>query len=124
VDLAWRDGRFVAVGGIGYDRSMAWTSTEGLTWEQVDGVRPEPDVDLVEVDAGPLGWVIMANARDGSPRTGWFSRDGDCWEPIPEEVNGHGVAVGEEYVVVVDGTLGEVWVGAPTESIAPFGRCP
>lgn len=122
-DLAWRDGRFVAVGGLGYDRPMAWTSTDGFTWEPIDGLRPEPDVDLVEVDAGPLGWLVMASARDGSPRTGWFSRDGACWEPIPAEVDGHGSAIGEEYVVVVDGTGGRVWVGEPTDSIAPFGRC-
>ncbi len=122
-DLAWRDGLFVAVGGIGYNVEMVWTSTDGRTWEPFDRFGGDVELDLVDVEAGPLGWVVVGAPRDGSPRVGWFSEDGRCWEQLPEGVTGRGVSVGGERIMTVDGDPPTIWIGTPTDPLIPWHRC-
>jgi hypothetical protein len=122
-DVAWRDGRFVAVGGIGFDNAKVWTSVDARTWVEIDALDPAADVDVTEVDAGPLGWVIAGTPHDRSTTVAWYSTDGACWETVPDGVAAPGVAVGDQHVLFVDDEPARVWVGTPTNSLWPFRSC-
>jgi hypothetical protein len=68
VDVASRNGRYVAVGTEG----AAWVSDDGLSWERLPALESgEP----VEVEAADFGWMILS--RDG---VAWTSSDGRTWE--------------------------------------------
>ena len=88
------DAGFVAVGG--YDgasghptHSMAWTSTDGMTW---DAVTVEPhDAEAIHgmhsvVEAGP-GFVAVGSGTRGAV---WTSTDGTDWQQVPHEAVGGG----------------------------------
>lgn len=122
-DLAWRDGLFVAVGGIGYNTPMVWTSPDGSSWEPFDRLVWPDEIDLTDVEAGAVGWVVVGVPRNGSRRVGWFSPDGACWEPLPEGVAGRGVSVGDDLIMSVDGDPPVVWVGTPTRPLITWQRC-
>lgn len=122
-DIAWRADRFVAVGGIGFNTSLALTSTDGRSWTTVEGLDAPSDVDLTSVESGGVGWIVLGAPRDGSDRIGWVSQDGECWTPLPDEVTGDGVAVGDEMLMLVEGDPANVWVGDPTNPLIPFRRC-
>ena len=122
-DLAWREGRFVAVGGIGYSTVMLWSSFDGRSWEPFERFAGDEEIDLTDVEGGPLGWVVVGVPRDGSDRVGWFSEDGECWEPIPEGVPGRGLSVGEDHILTVDGDPPTIWVGTPANPLVSWHRC-
>ena len=122
-DMAWRDGRFVAVGGIGFDNAVAWTSLDGTRWDRIDALAQIRGMDITQVESGPLGWIVTADPRDGSPLAGWFSPDGVCWESLPEGVAAPGVAIGEERVMFVDSNPARVSTGAPSDSILALSNC-
>src|SRR3970282_588610 len=71
-DLAWRDGRFVAVGGLDVADPAAWTSTDGLEWESLLPGESWGEVDLVAVEAGRGAGVVWRSveALFGSPGVG------------------------------------------------------
>lgn len=117
--FAWRQDRFVAVGGVGFDNPTAWTSRDGLLWIEIALEMPERDVDLTEVEAGEAGWVIVADPRDGSGRIAWFSPDGRCWDRLPAGTARAAVAVGAERIMFADHE--GLTVGTPTDG--PFRRC-
>ena len=123
-EMEWRDGRFIAVGGLGFDQPAAWTSTDGLSWSPL--ALPEFDraVDLTGVTPGALGWVMTATPRDGTDPLLWYSHNGTCWEPLPQGVHGQAVAVGSDRIVMIDATpSATVWIGTPAESFALIRTC-
>ncbi len=120
-DLAWRDGLFVAVGGTGVGEPAAWVSSDGATWDVLDRLPSLSQVEPVNVESGPAGWVILGSAGGPGP-AGWTSADGRCWEPLPVAVTGSDAVVSESAIFVVDRvTFPSMWVGAPTGS---DGVCP
>lgn len=123
-DVAWRAGRFVAVGGIGLDEAHAWTSLDGAVWEELELPSWDGPLDLINIEAGGLGWVLMGNSRDRVGRVGWYSADGTCWEPLPPGVGGQSIAVGEDRILLADRTPESViWVGQEAGSFSPLRRC-
>lgn len=116
-DAAWRDGRFIAVGGIGFDDSKVWTSRDGDTWTEIDSIPAQVDADVTRVAAGPAGWIVMAAPRDGSSPIAWYSAGGECWTEVPRESAGSGVAVGDDLIVFVEDDPVRVSVGTPTDPL-------
>jgi hypothetical protein len=82
------EGRYVAVALPGRG-GVAWTSTDGLNWTQIEINAPwaspngAPAVVSPEVvDAGGLGWVAVGSwTANGAV---WVSRDGVTWSHIEE----------------------------------------
>jgi hypothetical protein len=120
-DLAWREGRFVAVGGFDVGDPAAWTSVDGLGWEPVDPTGSWGPVDLISVDAGPAGWIVLGK-NDSSGFTGWTSRDAQCWEALPLDVEGGDAAVATNHMILVDRTsYPAVWIGSRPSSAGSCG---
>jgi hypothetical protein len=114
-NLAWRDGRFTAVGGHGIGLPAAWTSTDGQEWEPIEFFASLTGVDLYTVEAGPAGWVILGRDVEGSGSVGWTSLDGLCWLSLPWYVSGGDTAISSEHIVVLDRTsYPDIWVGTVT----------
>ena len=112
-DLAWRDGRFVAVGGLDVGEPAAWSSTDGLDWEPLVPGGSWGEVDLVSVEAGRGGWIVVGKLSEGSGYAGWTSSDGVCWEALPVEVDGGDAVVAATHIVVVNrASYPELWVGS------------
>jgi len=65
-----------------------------------------------QIEAGPAGWVILGEQPNGPETAGWISVDGQCWEPIPDEIDAHGAAVGDLEIVITSRD-GSVWAGEP-----------
>ena len=92
-ELVVVDGRLVAIGTIGindYLEVVAWESTDGRTWAEIDTGSFRTDGFLVnDIANGPAG--IAAVAHGYAPGTGsvWLSRDGGrTWtERIPPGSN-------------------------------------
>lgn len=123
-DVAWRDGRFIAVGGVGFDNPAAWTSADGITWEDLDIPEVEDPLDLAGIEAGELGWVMSAVPRSGQDPISWFSHNGECWEPLPEGVHGEAVAIGADRIMLIDATpSATVWIGTLDDSFAAARIC-
>lgn len=116
-DLAWHDGLFVAVGGIG-PQPVVWSSTDGLEWERIRPpgfVTAGPEFAVIEVEAGPLGWVIVAERADRVGHLGWASPDGRCWLTIPDEAAGRHPVVGTDRILIAGGTdPHQVWTATVT----------
>ncbi|HLF61526.1 MAG TPA: hypothetical protein VI980_10145 [Acidimicrobiia bacterium] len=111
-DLGWRDGRYVAVGGFDVGDPAAWTSADGLEWEPVAPTGSWGSVDLVSVDVGPGGWIVLGKLSESSGFAGWTSRDGLCWEALPKHVGGGDAAVASTHIILADRTsYPELWVG-------------
>jgi len=117
-DIAWREGRFLAVGGID-QTARVWESTDAVTWTDA---TPRPvrlatqSFTLIGVEAGPAGWAIVAEESDRSHYSGWVSPQGDCWFRIPTETAGRVIAVGTEGFAVAGGVgVESVWLGEVPE---------
>ncbi|MDP9143166.1 MAG: hypothetical protein M3N43_00435 [Actinomycetota bacterium] len=114
-NLAWRDGRFTAVGGFGIGEPAAWTSEDGHVWELITSLTTLTGVDLYTVEAGPAAWVILGRDSEESDSIGWTSLDGTCWNPLPFEISGADTAITSQHMVILDRTTyPEVWQGAIT----------
>jgi len=114
-NLAWRNGRFTAVGGFGIGEPAAWTSENGRDWELLSSFTSLEGIDLYSVDAGPSAWVILGRDGEESDSIGWTSLDGTCWSPLPFEISGLEAAVTSEHIVILDRTsYPETWVGTVT----------
>ncbi|HEY5652116.1 MAG TPA: hypothetical protein VIW46_11755 [Acidimicrobiia bacterium] len=123
-DVDWREGRYVAVGGIGLDEPAAWTSTDGAVWDVIELPGLEEGGRLVGVEQGGLGWMILADRTDHASRKGWFSTDGTCFRTVPDRVIGSSVAVNEEAVISIGRSPDpEVWVGALEGLDIDLGWC-
>ncbi|HEY4607504.1 MAG TPA: hypothetical protein VIH55_07620 [Acidimicrobiia bacterium] len=111
-NLAWHEGRFVAVGGFGIGEPAAWTSTTGEDWELIENFASLTDVDLYTIETGPAGWVILGRDSESSDTLGWTSMDGLCWTALPWVVSGNDAAVGAEQILVLDrSSYPEMWQG-------------
>jgi hypothetical protein len=120
-DLAWREGRLVAVGGLDVGDPAAWTSTDGLDWDRFSPGGSWGEVDLISVEAGRGGWIVVGRSSEGSGFAGWTSPDGVCWETVPIEVDGGDAAVAASHVIVVDrASYPELWVGSLLSAV---GSC-
>jgi hypothetical protein len=120
-NMAWRDGRFIAVGGNGIGRPAAWTSVDGREWDQIDTLGAISGVDLYTVRAGPAGWVILGRDSQESNAIGWTSADGLCWSILPAEVDGADAAVSGDQIMILDRiTYPGTWVA---ESTRGAGSC-
>lgn len=116
-DLASRDGLLIAVGGHRVGDPAAWASVDGKVWHEIDSFSELSGLDLLNIEAGPAGWVILAKDGDGPGTSGWTSTDGACWEPLPSQVGGLDAAVTENQVLVIDRTAySELWLGTATGS--------
>jgi hypothetical protein len=116
-DLGWRDGLLVAVGGFGFDQPALWSSTDGSHWE-LSKELPTAGYHLREVAAGPLGWVVLGENSSRPGGVGWISPDGECWQPLPDQIWGREAAVGEDRIVITEhGNFPLIWAG-----IASGGR--
>jgi hypothetical protein len=114
-NLAWRDGRYTAVGGYGIGMPTVWTSTDGSEWDQIEELTSLSGIDLYTVEAGPAGWVILGRDSQGAGSVGWTSLDGLCWTSLPPFVSGGDTAIASEHIVVFDRTTyPDVWVGSIT----------
>jgi hypothetical protein len=114
-NLAWRDGRYTAVGGHGIGLPAVWTSTDGQEWEPIEVFASLTGVDLYTVEAGAAGWVILGRDIEGSGAVGWTSLDGLCWLSLPWYVSGGDTAISSEHIVVLDRTsYPDIWVGTIT----------
>lgn len=112
-DLAWRDGRFVAVGGLDVGDPAAWTSTDGLEWESLLPGESWGEVDLVAVEAGRGGWIVVGKLSERSGFAGWTSPDGVCWEALPLDVDGGDAVVAATHIMLVDrSSYPKLWVGS------------
>lgn len=124
-DIAWRQDRYLAVGGVG-STPKVWQSRDGVAWTDATPlpIRVGGDhVVLVDVESGPAGWAIVAEQSDRSHHSGWVSPDGSCWFRVPIAASGGRVAVGTEaFAVAGAGRSNGVWIGqAPTADPDP---CP
>jgi len=120
-DLAWREGRFVAVGGLGLGDPAAWTSADGLEWEPLLPGESWGGVDLVSVDAGRGGWIVVGKVSEGSGYAGWTSPDGVCWDALPWFVEGGEAVIAASHIMVADrAKFPELWVGT---LLATVGSC-
>jgi hypothetical protein len=122
-DVDWRFGRFVAVGGIGFDIPAIWTSTDGMSWTALDEPSVPNGMDVFEVDAGGVGWAMAAEPRDGSARIGWFSTDAMCWVELPPGVAGTKIVVGDQGVMSVTAEPAEVWFGSASDTPSTGAAC-
>jgi hypothetical protein len=114
-NLAWRDGRYTAVGGFGIGLPAVWTSTDGQAWETIDEFTTLSEADLYTIETGPAGWVILGRDSQGAGSVGWTSLDGLCWTALPPFVSGGDTAVASDHVVIFDRTAyPEMWVGTFT----------
>lgn len=90
-DVAERNGRYVAVGGLDVDHGAVWTSDDGLRWTRAGlPAATGRTVNPGTLDAGALGWIITGRqVVTGTEQWGdvmWISTDGRNWEgpyPLP-----------------------------------------
>ena len=79
-DLAARDGRLVAVGGVRGSGGAVWVSDDGRTWD----LLPVPFNEISRIGAGELGWMLLESGHGRSGDRGWVSADGRTWEALPD----------------------------------------
>jgi hypothetical protein len=109
--VAWRDGRFLAVGGHGIGEPAVWSSDDGDEWDLLDELDPGLSVDLITVRTGYAGWVVLGHETDTSNPVGWVSPDGACWSPLPAGVDGDDAAITADHLMLVQRvTYPETWI--------------
>lgn len=81
-------GRYVAVGTDSAfpQRPVAWTSTDGITWDPSSIADAGPGSHMVAVTPTSDGFVALGHARDvdgaeSNRILAWSSSDGMAWEP-------------------------------------------
>lgn len=86
VALASGHGRYVAVGSTGFPaQAAAWTSADGLTWEETVVTDPPAGsamTDVVATDDGFVAFGVESVVYDGTAERAhaWFSPDGLAWQ--------------------------------------------
>ncbi len=81
VSVAWRQGRFVAVGGGGEPLAVvSWLSDDGRAWRPVSIVEEGNQASLNSVAAGPDGFV--ADGMHGGHGVVWVSATGATWSRV------------------------------------------
>lgn len=114
----------MAIGGIGLDEPVVWTSTDGVAWDLVELSDIEDDSRLLHVEQGGLGWMIISDRRSRSRAQGWFSTDGVCFRPVPDRVVGSNAAINDESVISIGRSPDpEIWVGTFDGLWPDFGLC-
>lgn len=75
--IAQRDGRFVAAGGVG-EIGAIWVSDDALTWERTDVTLALAET----VSAGDMGWMLTGatDMSDYRSQQMWFSANGHDWD--------------------------------------------
>lgn len=101
-DLDATDDFFVAVGGTGADEPHVWISDDGLDWERTTAPTARRPYELIEVEGGPAGWIAIGKWSDRPGYVGWMSTNGTDWRPLPDDVPGRTVAVGETIILIGD----------------------
>jgi hypothetical protein len=87
--VAWRQGRFVAVGGGGEPgATVSWMSDDGRTWTRVSIIEEGNQASLNSVAAGPDGFVADGGFRGHA--AAWTSPDGTAWKrsDLPGQLDG------------------------------------
>jgi hypothetical protein len=116
-DLASREGLLIAIGGYRFGDPAAWASVDGESWREIDSFSELSGVDLLTIEAGAAGWVILGSDSHGPGTVGWTSTDGSCWDSLPPQVGGLDAAVSERQVLVIDRAVyPELWLGSATGS--------
>jgi len=114
-DVAATDAGVIAVGGVGAAWPAMWVLDDGSTWVR----RATLDIDgfsnyqPTQIEAGPAGWIITGQKANSPDVAAWISVDGRCWERVPDVIAAHGIAVGDEEIVITSRD-GSVWVAQPT----------
>jgi hypothetical protein len=110
-NLAWRDGLFLAVGGLAIGEPAVWSSRDGTEWSRLNALDAGSGVDLFTVRAGGAGWVVLGQETESSRQVGWTSPDGACWVPLPTDVHAGDAGVSGTQVLLVDRVrYPETWV--------------
>jgi hypothetical protein len=79
--VAWRQGRFLAVGGGGEPFAVvSWRSEDGRVWKPVSIVAEGNQASLNSVAAGPSGFV--ADGMHGGHGVVWVSTAGETWSRV------------------------------------------
>jgi hypothetical protein len=83
------DGGYVAVGVVGTVQdptgAVAWTSSDGQTWERVEGA-PFAGGIAVAVATAPFGGLVAVGSDlDRREAVAWISPDGRSWTRAPRE---------------------------------------
>ena len=119
--VATWNGMFVAVGetagpvGSGEGRPALWTSADGRTWEQADGIVFRLDSGMRSViDAGSQVIAVGRSGHVARP-TAWISSDGLAWNAI-----GFGEASTGTIGVSDAGRLDDVFMNAVAASPSGF----
>jgi hypothetical protein len=117
--------------GINESEPAAWTTTDGLTWTEVD---PPLDGFVAAVEQGARGVLAVVRPSISTDRWEfWLAADGEAWERVHSleanyvdiDAGDEGFAavgwVGEEdgYPLSIASADGRQWIEAPTP---PFGR--
>lgn len=107
-DVIAGDGVVVAVGAR-LDAEMnatatAWSSTDGLTWEQAD-VAGADGASMGPVATTPEGFVATGDRRFGDARPLWVATTATAWEAVRNDLSGELLptdilAWGEGYALV------------------------
>ena len=110
-------GRYVAVGGTGFpSQAAAWTSTDGLTWDEATVTDPPVGsamTDVIATEEGFVAFGVESGVYDGTAERAhaWSSADGLAWQEA--QVKGAAKA-GLQLIAqdVVDGPAGQLALGA------------
>jgi hypothetical protein len=116
-NVAWREGRMLAVGGHGIGEPAAWSSEDGERWDLLDSFDPGSSIDLYSVRAGEAGWVILGQETENSSPVGWVSPDGTCWTGLPANVDADdAVLTADRMMLVQRATYPETWMATGLEA--------
>lgn len=122
--LASLDGRFVALGTIGIDdrlEAIAWASTDGVTWEEIDtGPFQTAAYNVGDLSNGPAGLVAISHRYEAGSGNAWRSTDGGrTWTEHrpPGDAPTFRAVVGTTRGYLIAGGVGENYQGPSTPMI-------
>lgn len=128
-EVAWNDGRFVAVGsgteaGSSGVSARIWWSDDGTVWHR--GVTDPPEgPGLSAVTATTAGFVAVDAAYEQAPRQFWYSADGQSWEHVASLGSELELTLIDELAATSNGVFAvgthTTTVGGPRRSIMAFG---